>query len=360
LYQPTHRHGPSNQQDPIRYRNLVKRLEESVRAGGEYRSLAGVFERLEGLTDVKSFWDHQADGLAILASPAVFEIFQLQIPVPELAIVADSFHIKPLIRATQTGERYQVLCLDRTKAMLHEGNRYALDPIDLPDAFPKTIEQALGSELTEPYSAVAPPASGVLGAVRHHGTGTKSDELDLDTEKFFRAVDRAVLEGFSKPSGLPLVLVALSEYQTPFRRLSRNGQLLEPGVAVDPSSLDREALRGRVWEVLEPLFRRRAEEEIERFREAVSHRQGSAILADVARAAAAGRVDRLMVDADLHVAGRIDPASGALQLGELVNPEIDDAIDDLAELTMRQGGQVIVLPRTLMPTESGIAGIYRY
>ena len=31
LYQPTHRCHPENQQDPIRFRNLVKELETSLR-----------------------------------------------------------------------------------------------------------------------------------------------------------------------------------------------------------------------------------------------------------------------------------------------------------------------------------------
>ncbi len=31
LYQPTHRCGPGNQQDPIRFRNLVKELGASLR-----------------------------------------------------------------------------------------------------------------------------------------------------------------------------------------------------------------------------------------------------------------------------------------------------------------------------------------
>ena len=30
LYQPTHRHHPENQQDPIRFRNLLKELETSI------------------------------------------------------------------------------------------------------------------------------------------------------------------------------------------------------------------------------------------------------------------------------------------------------------------------------------------
>lgn len=30
LYQPTHRHHPDNRQDPIRYRNLLREMEDSL------------------------------------------------------------------------------------------------------------------------------------------------------------------------------------------------------------------------------------------------------------------------------------------------------------------------------------------
>ena len=43
------------------------------------------------------------------------------------------------------------------------------------------------------------------GAVRS-GQGSKADTIDKDTERFFRAVDRAVLEHHSRISGVPLLL----------------------------------------------------------------------------------------------------------------------------------------------------------
>ena len=47
LYQPTHRRHPENQQDPIRYKNLVKSLEESLRkrySTHDVRALLGVLQ----------------------------------------------------------------------------------------------------------------------------------------------------------------------------------------------------------------------------------------------------------------------------------------------------------------------------
>ncbi|MDQ7783023.1 MAG: hypothetical protein RDU20_09100 [Desulfomonilaceae bacterium] len=49
LYQPTHRRSPENQQNPIRFRNLVKELETSLRQkypADETRLLLESFEAL--------------------------------------------------------------------------------------------------------------------------------------------------------------------------------------------------------------------------------------------------------------------------------------------------------------------------
>jgi hypothetical protein len=47
-YQPMHRHRPENQQDPIRFRNLLKKLELVGKMGG--RVLVIPAERMPGRT----------------------------------------------------------------------------------------------------------------------------------------------------------------------------------------------------------------------------------------------------------------------------------------------------------------------
>ena len=61
-------------------------------------------------------------------------------------------------------------------------------------------------------------------------------------ENFFRFVDRFVLEEFSKPLQLPLILVALDEYHTIFKDLSHNSYLLDEGIKVNYEALDIEDL----------------------------------------------------------------------------------------------------------------------
>jgi hypothetical protein len=149
LYQPTHRHHPDNLQDPIRFRNLIKSMEESLRQKYTNRQIRPLMEMFQILADDRDFWNHTLDGLAILAAPGLFRVYRLQRPVLEAVIVADSFHLKPLMRILQLADRYQVLGLNRREMKLFEGNRDALDEIDPAQGVPRTITDALGDEVTE-------------------------------------------------------------------------------------------------------------------------------------------------------------------------------------------------------------------
>jgi len=172
LYQTTHRHHPENQQDPIRFRNLVKELEASLRKKYPVVEVRIFLEPLETLAQDHDFWNHTLDGLAVFGGSGVFRVFLLQRPVPELAIVADSFHTKSLMRFLQSVDRYQILGLSLGKIQIFEGNRDVLDEIDPAPGVPRTITEALGDELTQPHTTVGSYGGvGQASAGMHHGHG---------------------------------------------------------------------------------------------------------------------------------------------------------------------------------------------
>jgi hypothetical protein len=370
LYMPTHRRSPDNLQDPIRFKNLARELEASLGSKYPTRDVRGLLAAVRGLRDDHRFWAHRLDGLAVLASANRFEVFGLPRRVPELAIAADSFHLKPLLRHAQSADRYHVLCLDRAKARLYEGNRYALDEVALPADFPDTVEKASGAELTEPYKELAAraaepgvglPSGPHAETAARHGHRGKSLAVDADTERFFRAIDRELTRRYSAPSGLPLVLVALPEHHAEFRRVTHNPHLLPDGVGKHPNAFSTtEQLRAAVWEVLLPHYQQRLAGLCEGFRTAAARGLGSDRLDEVAAAVVASRVGLLLVDADRQLPGRLDPASGVVHPGELSDPMVDDVLDDLAEEVLRRGGEVVVAPRDAMPTTTGLAATYRF
>lgn len=361
LYQPTHRRHPENRQDPIRFRNLVKELETSLRQQYPAIETRLLLEPFAALADDQDFWNHTLEGLAVLGGPSLFRVFRLQRPVAALAVVADSFHAKPLRRFLQSVDRYQVLGLSLQKIQLFEGNRDALDEIDPAPGVPRTITEALGAELTEPQQTVASyGGAGQASTPMRHGHGGKKDEADSDAERFFRAIDRAVLEHHSRPSGLPLILAALPEHHHLFHQISHNPFLMAEGLTINPDALPIDELRKRAWQVVEPQHRARLATLADEFAVAKSKGLGSDDLAQVAQAAAAGRVATLLIEADRQIAGRLDGATGRIELADLNHSQVDDLLDDLGELVEKMGGRVLVIPAERMPTRTGLAATYRH
>jgi hypothetical protein len=361
LYQPTHRRHPENQQDPIRFRNLMKELDVSLRQKYPAVETRLLLEPFEELARDQAFWSHTLDGLAVLGGPGLFRVFRLQRPVAEVAVVGDSFHTKPLRRFLQSVGRYQVLGLSLRKIQLFEGNRDMLDEIDPAPEVPRTITEALGSELTEPHQTVA-SYGGVGGdsTPMHHSQGGKKDEADVDAERFFRAIDRAVVEHHSRPSGLPLILAALPEHHHLFHRVSHNPFLMAEGLTINPDVLPIDELRERAWQVVEPQYQARLAALADEFVVAKSNGLGSDDLAQVAQAAVAGRVATLLIEDDLRIAGRLDGSTGQVEVADSSHPQVDDLLDDLCELVEKMGGRVMVMPAGQMPGRTGLAATYRY
>ena len=359
LYQPTFRHGPENQQNTIRFSNLMKEIEQSLSQKYSKKEVEFILKPLETLLADKPFWEHAGDGIAVFANSEKCIVYRLQRSVKEFAVVANSFHIKPLIRTFQSADRYHLLGLNRKEFRLFEGNRYGFEEVELNPELPRTIEDALGEELTESYLS-AGAVSGPGGQAMFHGHGSKKDEIEKDIERFFRSVDRTVLENYSKPMNLPLFLVALDEYHTPFQRISHNPLLEKEGIRVAYDSLSSKQLEESAWEKIQPQLLMKTKKLVDEFENARANDKGSDDIAQIARATTENRISKILIEADRIIPGSMDTETGDLVDEEIANPEVDDILDELAELVFNNSGEVVVLPRERMPSTTGAAAIYRY
>ncbi len=361
LYQPTHRHHPGNQEDPIRFRNLVKQLDQSLQKRFTTAEIRALLEPFEALSRDHEFWNHSMDGMAVFGAPGFFQVFGLQRTTRELAVVADSFHTKPLLSFLQSTDRFQVLALNLHEIKLFEGNRDALDEIALAPGIPRTLTEALGEELTEPHQTVASYGGAGGGSVAmRHGHGDKKDEMDKDADRFFRMVDRAIFQSHSQPSGLPLILAALPDHQGHFRKHSQNTFLLDEGIIVHPDALPMTEFRERAWHIFQPQYQAGLAELANEFAVAKSKGLGQDEVKKVAEAAAGGRIAILLLEANRQISGRINGATGEVELRDLSDPDVDDLFDDLGELVVKSGGRVVVIPADRMPTKTGVAATCRF
>jgi hypothetical protein len=362
LYMPTFRAFPDSQQNPVKYRNALKDLKtalEQKHRGRDFSELLAPFERL---VDDAPFWAHPQDGIAVFGAPGFFSVEKVQRPMPEFVVVNDHLYIKPLVRVFQSEDTYQILALDRKEVKLYQGNRYVLDEVVLAPSVPRTIEEALGPNVHQQgIERQAPFAAGKGGqaAYAHHGHGSKKDEVGIDIERFFRVIDRAICEAHSKPSGLPLILAALPEYHAHFRQISHNPCLLEEGIHANADAMSREALREQAWRLMQPRYHARLQQIIDMYHAQKARTMATEDLTHAVEFATDGRVGTLIVEADRRLPGHIE---GRMPRRAVVidDPRAGDILDDLAERVLKTGGQVIVAPRASMPTDTGLAAIFRY
>lgn len=351
IYLPTTRFPPCADENRILFKGQLRAVQQELglleRQHAQHSKLLEPLLRLE---DDVGFWGAQRDGFAAFRSPERFYMYRLLRRVPKVAAVADSFHIKPLIRLVQEAGRFQVLCVSNERVALYEGSRRSpLDEVPLHPQVPRDMGEAIGwpARVTKPR--------------RTRYDQGESDPRDQQLLRYFRRLDDAIWTYHSERSRLPLILAALPEYQGLFRQASRNLMLIEPGIPRDPfNDIDKRQLRQLAWEALRPTYEERLRELREHYDNARAYGQATDALDVLAQWACHGRLETLLVQEDRYIGGSIDHRTGKITYKDLQDPAVDDVIDDLAELMMRQGGQVVAFPADQMPTDTGAAGIRRY
>jgi hypothetical protein len=362
LYMPTHRSHPEKIQDPIRFKNLVKILEASFLKQYSADEKNKVLEPLKTLGNNNEFWNHTSDGLAVLGSTDLFKVIKLPVAVEEQVVVADSLHTKPLLQYMQSADRYHILGLSLHEIRLYEGNRYSLFEVELQPEIPKTITEALGEELTERHSHLA-SYGGMVGesSDMHQGHGGKKEEEGKDTRRFFSIIANTIYQNYSKPTDLPLIIAALPEHHRLFHKVSKNPLLLAEGISVNPATVSIDKLKKLAWEVYEPIYLQKLTSLVDKFEQAKANNSGSDNIKEIEKAAAAGRVETILIEADRTVSKRLrNKNTGIFIKADLSQPKSDDLLDDIAEMVIKMGGKVIFIPKVEMPSKTGISALFRY
>jgi hypothetical protein len=394
LYLPTHRTVPERTVDRPAYRHLLEAFELALGLSHSRSEIDRLLHPLRMLEADHHFWEHTRDGLALLAAGGVAHGFLLQRPVAPLALVTKRFHLLPLVRLAASLERFTILALTSREAVAYEATVWPdvagsaaahdvtvgpLDPLPLRagDAAEPSLTLRRGDvideEIHEPHRVHVGTGPRGRAAVRivHGGAGAKQDDIDDDTESFLRQVDAVIEAQVSRPTGLPLLLVAAPPLAATFRGLSRNPLLLEEYVPRDPHLMPRETLAAVVAPVFAAAHASRIARELEIFWRDRDHGLVAEDLAAVGAAAVAGRVATLLVASDRLVPGAFDETTGRVsgggeppgdlsRTGDQPATTTPDVLGLLAEAVLLHGGGIVSLAPTAMPVPSPAAAILRY
>jgi hypothetical protein len=182
---PTHRTVQDGTKDKIVYQGLLKELVQSIYKLEEVSRFETILKTFHDLADETTFWHHQLDGLAIFATEHSMIVYKTQSTFKPLAVVADSFHIKPLYAYFQEQESFHLLALEAEKFEVYVGNIHHLESLAFPFESKITLAEVLGSQLTDNYQTNGSYGGSIVGST-FHGHGGKKDEIAIDREKYFR------------------------------------------------------------------------------------------------------------------------------------------------------------------------------
>ena len=357
LFLPLPRHGPDLAMAPVRFRALLRQAESLLGERYETRRTKELLAPLAGLAEASDVFAPGPDGLAVFRAEGLFEVYRLWPAPPERVVVADSFHVKPLLRCLQDRHRYFVLSLGSRRVALFEGSERGLVqrhvaglPVRVENASAGDTGGRGGSPRGGPRSAG--PGSGKPPAESEGGR--REEQL-----RFFRAVHAALGEVLGDRT--PLIVAGGSSLLPLFREACGHPVHRAEFVEGAVDDIETEKLHARTFPEARKALDARDEALVAEFRNQLDRGLAADILTRVAEAAVLGRVRRLLVADERPLFGRVDRTTGEVTLhaGQM-GPQDDDVLDDLAEIVLARGGEVVVLDAPRMPEEAAAVATFRW
>lgn len=359
LYMPTHRLIFDLKQDRLVFKNLVKVAKASLEQLYTKKDMNELMLALERMNFDNELWKDSLEGLAIFATLEEMILYRVETTFEPIAIVSDSFHIKPLIQHYQGIEQYIILSLEAESFKLFQGNQYDYQPIEIDDSIDTTLTQVLGGHHTENFQTHGSYA-GTGDHSAFHGHGGKSAEVEIDRVKYFRYVDKYVLEEISSKMKYPLILLANKDHHAGFKKISNNPYLLDESIDGTPSQMDIRDIKLAIQVINDARFNVIIEQAIAQYHNLRNEELSSDQLIIVLKALLNSRIETLMIEKDIIIPGRIDVIHQQIIQSDLDNPQTDDLLDDMVQQAYLSGAKVLILNKQDMPSESAVAGILKY
>jgi hypothetical protein len=341
LLMPTPRMGPDTRLAGKQF----ARLSELLRRTAADRGVdAALVETLTQAAAGDSFWQHQAEGLALFSGPGGTLVRRLGASLrPEVAVGRP--RLRPLLRHQSEGTVFHVLALSTGRVRLLEGDAHTIRELPL-GPVPASYDEVRGDRDAQPSLQWSAQGS---GKASFHGHGADAASERTRTEKFVRHVAQELRRHLplDDDGAGPLVLACVPENLALFRAAGGHPRLL--GDVCVTGNADRATpaeLHGGAWSLVEPGLRRQEREAVTRAQELAGTGLVLSDFDQVLVAAWEGRVERLFVDD--HVVTADDPVVA------------DDPVDMVLARVLAGGGHCAVRPPGLDAGDSELVALLRW
>jgi Bacterial archaeo-eukaryotic release factor family 3 len=341
LLAPTHRTGPANKRDRIVVKNLLAKAVERLHREFKKREVAGVVQNLNKLV-AKVDWKHALDGLALFASRDSAKTVYLPFRVKARAVIDASFATRDLVFTLNRAPRYRVLVLSENRTRLFEATT-----------------NVLTEETAKPFPMVHTGPGGASKLPGGQGIN-RSAVRDESHRQFFRLADLAVTV-IQKDDRLPLIVIGVDRYLAFYQEITTDSDAIIGLVAGNHDKTSPSALGKLVWPVFKAGSTLKRTRALVRLKEAVSVNRHASGIDQVWRAAYDKRCQILLVESDFeHPADLAPDGDRLLPYTGRGAASLDDAVDEVIERVLADGGEVFFYEPGILDLHQQIAAVLRY
>ena len=360
IYMPTHRSGVETQQNHIRFKNLLREAEERlVTCGMRAQDTRSFLEPALNLVNNVLFWRQQQDGLAFFLSSDLFLHYNLPISIPDLVVVTDRFHIKPLLPVLSRDERFYILALSQHDVKLFEGSRLNIQEVTV-TGLPHGIAEALQTDEPEKQIRFRSGGTGGERGSMVSGHGAEMENAKDNLLRYFRQLDKVLNKGVLKDVRIPLILAGVDYLFPIYRETNTYPELYEETITGNPKGMAADQLHKEAWTLISTRYDRAIAAAVDLYQQSQGTGLTSSDIKDILTAAHHGRVGVIFVPLDRQLWGSFKSDSGRLKFYEGPITGGEDLFDLAAIQTYINGGSVFAVPPEDIPDGRTVAALYRY
>lgn len=352
IFVKTHREHPANEKDPIALKNQLKVAEERLTNEYDKRTAATILDKIHA--EFSEFnHNYNLDTLAIFASTDDVQVIRMPLDTIERVVISDSFATRDLVRDMASAVHFYTVVLTRDNARLIEAsNDRVVREFNKDDDAQNNME-----------SIAFPVENNGLYTTGDGGSDRSSNNEDSYLKEFFNQVDKSVQELWGEHK-MPLVIVGDVRNIGYYKDVCDRPENI---IATVSNVTDLE--EGSAQHIVDGV-----QKAVEEYRTSLHHAAMSEIdkargadmlrtdLQEVYRGAFQGAGETLYVRRGYIQSAKIDEKAQTFTLAQDASADgvTDDAIGEIIEHVIHNGGEVVFMPEGIMGEDQPIALVTRY
>ncbi|SEA39531.1 AOC03_06830 family ribosome hibernation factor [Bizionia paragorgiae] len=335
----THRTKPGYLHDELTLKNLIKEAENRLVEDLPKPEATRLVEQLKTLA-AQIDYDQNLDSLVLFVNEDIAEFTRLPVQVTDRVVIDTTFSTRDLIRAMHKASNYYVLVLSQEKVRLIEA-----------------FNDKVVKEIKSPF-----PIENTQFTTRNTAEASNASRQTHLKAEFFNQVDKAV-NAIRKQNPLPVLICTVEENFSEYLKVADEKNSIFNVFLNKNRVFEKDhAIVSEAWKIVADYNRERSIQRKTELLKAVSENTFLSDTFEIWNAIKEGRVETLFVENELYQPAIVseDGISFVSDYQRNDSNVIDDIYDEMMEMNMDFGGDVVFLPQGELAKFNGFGAITRY